>query len=115
MLLHRIPTPQNTSDELRKESRQLKKELQAIKQRKEEGPKPAVEEVKEGETDVCCESPRSGEADGEAGVDASGIAPTVPLRPLRDGPVSLACFPSRSLRFQRGAEPFWGLRLFIVQ
>lgn len=35
------------SDELRKEARQLKKELQAIKQRKEESSKPAVEEVKE--------------------------------------------------------------------
>ncbi|KAK9532251.1 hypothetical protein VZT92_009647 [Zoarces viviparus] len=37
------------SDELRKEARQLKKDLQAIKQRKEEGFKPAVEEVKEAE------------------------------------------------------------------
>ncbi|XP_031731052.1 spliceosome-associated protein CWC27 homolog isoform X2 [Anarhichas minor] len=37
------------SDELRKEARQLKKDLQAIKQRKEEGFKPAVEEVKEEE------------------------------------------------------------------
>ncbi|XP_037548480.1 spliceosome-associated protein CWC27 homolog [Nematolebias whitei] len=36
------------SDELRKEVRQLKKELQAIKQRKEESSKPAAEEVKEG-------------------------------------------------------------------
>ncbi|XP_023278105.1 peptidyl-prolyl cis-trans isomerase CWC27 homolog [Seriola lalandi dorsalis] len=35
------------SDELRKEARQLKKELQAIKQRKEESLKPAVEEVKD--------------------------------------------------------------------
>lgn len=35
------------SDELRKEARQLKKELQAIKQRKEESLKPAVDEVKE--------------------------------------------------------------------
>uniref|UniRef100_UPI0037E822E4 spliceosome-associated protein CWC27 homolog isoform X2 n=1 Tax=Semicossyphus pulcher TaxID=241346 RepID=UPI0037E822E4 len=35
------------SDELRKEARQLKKELQAIKQRKEESFKPAEEEVKE--------------------------------------------------------------------
>ncbi|GLD51765.1 peptidyl-prolyl cis-trans isomerase CWC27 homolog [Lates japonicus] len=35
------------SDELRKEARQLKKELQAIKQRKEESSKPAVDEVKE--------------------------------------------------------------------
>lgn len=37
------------SDELRKEARQLKKELQAIKQRKEESSKPAVDEVKDGE------------------------------------------------------------------
>lgn len=37
------------SDELRKEARQLKKELQAIKQRKEESSKPAVDEVKEGD------------------------------------------------------------------
>ncbi|XP_044030424.1 spliceosome-associated protein CWC27 homolog [Siniperca chuatsi] len=37
----------NRSDELRKEARQLKKELQAIKQRKEESLKPAVDEVKE--------------------------------------------------------------------
>lgn len=36
------------SDELRKEARQLKKELQAIKQRKEESSKPVVDEVKEG-------------------------------------------------------------------
>ncbi|XP_041815774.1 spliceosome-associated protein CWC27 homolog isoform X2 [Chelmon rostratus] len=36
------------SDELRKEARQLKKELQAIKQRKEESSKPAVDEVKDG-------------------------------------------------------------------
>lgn len=36
------------SDELRKEVRQLKKELQAIKQRKEEGSKPAEDAVKEG-------------------------------------------------------------------
>lgn len=36
------------SDELRKEARQLKKELQAIKQRKEESSKPAKDEVKEG-------------------------------------------------------------------
>lgn len=36
------------SEELRKEARQLKKELQAIKQRKEESLKPAVDEVKEG-------------------------------------------------------------------
>ncbi|XP_022595533.1 peptidyl-prolyl cis-trans isomerase CWC27 homolog [Seriola dumerili] len=35
------------SDELRKEARQLKKELQAIKQRKEESLKPAVDEVKD--------------------------------------------------------------------
>ncbi|XP_010745084.2 spliceosome-associated protein CWC27 homolog [Larimichthys crocea] len=35
------------SDELRKEARQLKKELLAIKQRREESLKPAVEEVKE--------------------------------------------------------------------
>ncbi|XP_019937085.2 spliceosome-associated protein CWC27 homolog isoform X2 [Paralichthys olivaceus] len=35
------------SDELRKEARQLKKDLQAIKQRKEDSLKPAVEEVKE--------------------------------------------------------------------
>ncbi|XP_068608865.1 spliceosome-associated protein CWC27 homolog [Brachionichthys hirsutus] len=35
------------SDELRKESRQLKKELQAIKHRKEEGSKPAVDEAAE--------------------------------------------------------------------
>ncbi|KAF3701753.1 Peptidyl-prolyl cis-trans isomerase CWC27 -like protein [Channa argus] len=35
------------SDELRKEVRQLKKELQAIKQRKEESSKPAVDEAKE--------------------------------------------------------------------
>lgn len=35
------------SDELRKEARQLKKELQAIKQRKEEISKPAEDEVKE--------------------------------------------------------------------
>ncbi|XP_017286680.1 spliceosome-associated protein CWC27 homolog isoform X1 [Kryptolebias marmoratus] len=38
------------SDELRKEVRQLKKELQAIKQRKEESSKPAADEVKEAET-----------------------------------------------------------------
>ncbi|XP_069558125.1 spliceosome-associated protein CWC27 homolog [Brachyistius frenatus] len=37
------------SDELRKEARQLKKELQAIKQRKEEILKPAVDEVKEAD------------------------------------------------------------------
>uniref|UniRef100_UPI0037E9BE4C spliceosome-associated protein CWC27 homolog isoform X1 n=1 Tax=Semicossyphus pulcher TaxID=241346 RepID=UPI0037E9BE4C len=37
------------SDELRKEARQLKKELQAIKQRKEESFKPAEEEVKEAD------------------------------------------------------------------
>ncbi|XP_034566268.1 spliceosome-associated protein CWC27 homolog [Notolabrus celidotus] len=37
------------SDELRKEARQLKKDLQAIKQRKEESLKPPVEEVKEVE------------------------------------------------------------------
>uniref|UniRef100_A0A668SBY1 Spliceosome-associated protein CWC27 homolog n=1 Tax=Oreochromis aureus TaxID=47969 RepID=A0A668SBY1_OREAU len=37
------------SDELRKEARQLKKELQAIKQRKEESSKPAKDEVKEVE------------------------------------------------------------------
>ncbi|KAM3842211.1 spliceosome-associated protein CWC27 homolog, partial [Diretmus argenteus] len=36
------------SDELRKEARQLKKELLAIKQRKEESSKPAEDEVKEG-------------------------------------------------------------------
>uniref|UniRef100_A0A669EW26 Spliceosome-associated protein CWC27 homolog n=1 Tax=Oreochromis niloticus TaxID=8128 RepID=A0A669EW26_ORENI len=36
------------SDELRKEARQLKKELQAIKQRKEESSKPAKDDVKEG-------------------------------------------------------------------
>ncbi|XP_056288173.1 spliceosome-associated protein CWC27 homolog isoform X1 [Pseudoliparis swirei] len=42
-------TKTTRSDELRKESRQLKKELQAIKQRKEEGSKPAVEEVMEAE------------------------------------------------------------------
>lgn len=42
-------TKTTRSDELRKESRQLKKDLQAIKQRKEEGSKPAVEEVKEEE------------------------------------------------------------------
>ncbi|KAM9338047.1 spliceosome-associated protein CWC27 homolog [Symphorus nematophorus] len=35
------------SDELRKEARQLKKELQAIKQRREESSKPAADEVKE--------------------------------------------------------------------
>uniref|UniRef100_A0AAQ5XG79 Spliceosome-associated protein CWC27 homolog n=1 Tax=Amphiprion ocellaris TaxID=80972 RepID=A0AAQ5XG79_AMPOC len=35
-------------DELRKEVRQLKKELQAIKQRKEEASKPVVDEVKDG-------------------------------------------------------------------
>uniref|UniRef100_A0A1A7WVK3 Spliceosome-associated protein CWC27 homolog n=1 Tax=Iconisemion striatum TaxID=60296 RepID=A0A1A7WVK3_9TELE len=35
------------SDELRKEVRQLKKELQAIKQRKDESSKPAADEVKE--------------------------------------------------------------------
>uniref|UniRef100_A0A3P8S3N8 Spliceosome-associated protein CWC27 homolog n=1 Tax=Amphiprion percula TaxID=161767 RepID=A0A3P8S3N8_AMPPE len=35
------------SDELRKEVRQLKKELQAIKQRKEEASKPVVDEVKD--------------------------------------------------------------------
>ncbi|CAF95712.1 unnamed protein product, partial [Tetraodon nigroviridis] len=35
------------SDELRKEVRQLKKELQAIKQRKEESSKPAEDTVKE--------------------------------------------------------------------
>uniref|UniRef100_A0A8C4HV56 Spliceosome-associated protein CWC27 homolog n=1 Tax=Dicentrarchus labrax TaxID=13489 RepID=A0A8C4HV56_DICLA len=39
----------NRSDELRKEARQLKKELLAIKQRKEESLKPAVDEVKEEE------------------------------------------------------------------
>ncbi|XP_071757528.1 spliceosome-associated protein CWC27 homolog [Centroberyx gerrardi] len=37
------------SDELRKEARQLKKELQAIKQRKEESAKPVADEVKEGD------------------------------------------------------------------
>ncbi|KAM4528458.1 spliceosome-associated protein CWC27 homolog isoform 1-T1 [Odontesthes bonariensis] len=37
------------SEELRKEARQLKKELQAIKQRKEESLKPAATEVKEEE------------------------------------------------------------------
>ncbi|KAJ4926534.1 hypothetical protein JOQ06_008707 [Pogonophryne albipinna] len=37
------------SDEFRKEARQLKKDLQAIKQRKEDSLKPAVEEVKEEE------------------------------------------------------------------
>uniref|UniRef100_A0A673CET4 Spliceosome-associated protein CWC27 homolog n=1 Tax=Sphaeramia orbicularis TaxID=375764 RepID=A0A673CET4_9TELE len=37
------------SDELRKEARQLKKELLAIKQRKEEASKPATEETKEDE------------------------------------------------------------------
>ncbi|XP_019937084.2 spliceosome-associated protein CWC27 homolog isoform X1 [Paralichthys olivaceus] len=37
------------SDELRKEARQLKKDLQAIKQRKEDSLKPAVEEVKEAD------------------------------------------------------------------
>ncbi|KAF7651307.1 hypothetical protein LDENG_00112950 [Lucifuga dentata] len=37
------------SDELRKEARQLKKELQAIKQRKEESSKPAADEVVEAE------------------------------------------------------------------
>lgn len=36
------------SEELRKEARQLKKELLAIKQRKEESSKPAVVEEKEG-------------------------------------------------------------------
>lgn len=36
------------SEELRKEARQLKKELLAIKQRKEESSKPAVDEEKEG-------------------------------------------------------------------
>lgn len=36
------------SDELRKEARQLKKELQAIKQRKEESLKPAGDDIKEG-------------------------------------------------------------------
>lgn len=36
------------SDELRKEARQLKKELQAIKQRKEERLKPKEEETKDG-------------------------------------------------------------------
>ncbi|XP_029025951.1 spliceosome-associated protein CWC27 homolog isoform X2 [Betta splendens] len=40
-------TKSSRSDELRKEARQLKKELQAIKQRKEESLKPAVDEVKE--------------------------------------------------------------------
>ncbi|XP_035524205.1 spliceosome-associated protein CWC27 homolog [Morone saxatilis] len=39
----------NRSDELRKEARQLKKDLLAIKQRKEESLKPAVDEVKEEE------------------------------------------------------------------
>ncbi|XP_056146692.1 spliceosome-associated protein CWC27 homolog [Lampris incognitus] len=38
------------SDELRKEARQLKKELQAIKQRKEESSKPVQDEDKEGDT-----------------------------------------------------------------
>ncbi|XP_034459117.1 spliceosome-associated protein CWC27 homolog [Hippoglossus hippoglossus] len=38
------------SDDLRKESRQLKKDLQAIKQRKEESLKPPVEEVKDADT-----------------------------------------------------------------
>lgn len=43
------------SDELRKEVRQLKKELQAIKQRKEEGSKPAEDTVEEGTcTDFFC-------------------------------------------------------------
>lgn len=36
------------SEELRKEARQLKKELQAIKQRKEESLKPAEDKAKEG-------------------------------------------------------------------
>ncbi|XP_053303633.1 spliceosome-associated protein CWC27 homolog [Pleuronectes platessa] len=38
------------SDDLRKESRQLKRDLQAIKQRKEDSLKPAVEEVKDADT-----------------------------------------------------------------
>ncbi|XP_029025950.1 spliceosome-associated protein CWC27 homolog isoform X1 [Betta splendens] len=42
-------TKSSRSDELRKEARQLKKELQAIKQRKEESLKPAVDEVKEAD------------------------------------------------------------------
>lgn len=36
------------SEELRKEARQLKKELQAIKQRKEESLKPPEDKAKEG-------------------------------------------------------------------
>lgn len=36
------------SEELRKEARQLKKELQAIKQRKEESLKPAEDKAEEG-------------------------------------------------------------------
>lgn len=36
------------SEELRKEARQLKKELQAIKQRKEDASKPAAENDQEG-------------------------------------------------------------------
>lgn len=43
---HPVSPPR--SEELRKEARQLKKELQAIKQRKEEGSKPAVENDQEG-------------------------------------------------------------------
>ncbi|XP_062268933.1 spliceosome-associated protein CWC27 homolog [Platichthys flesus] len=38
------------SDDLRKESRQLKRDLQAIKQRKEDSLKPAEEEVKDADT-----------------------------------------------------------------
>uniref|UniRef100_A0A8C9Z8C2 Spliceosome-associated protein CWC27 homolog n=1 Tax=Sander lucioperca TaxID=283035 RepID=A0A8C9Z8C2_SANLU len=43
--LSSVPAVDN--DELRKEARQLKKELQAIKQRKEESSKPEVDEAKE--------------------------------------------------------------------
>lgn len=42
------PVSHPGSEELRKEARQLKKELQAIKHRKEEGSKPAVGNDQEG-------------------------------------------------------------------
>ncbi|TWW66272.1 Peptidyl-prolyl cis-trans isomerase CWC27 -like protein [Takifugu flavidus] len=45
------------SDELRKEVRQLKKELQAIKQRKEESSKPAEDPVKEGPRGIISQHP----------------------------------------------------------
>lgn len=46
MVSHPVSHP--GSEELRKEARQLKKELQAIKQRKDEGSKPTVGNDQEG-------------------------------------------------------------------